>query len=388
MHGRLRHLARDERGMSLVWTGIGFMAFFAATTLAIDVGMFMTARSQAQNSADAGALAGATALVFNDFNNRSTSGPAVQSARNTALINQVIGSAVDVKTTDVTFPTGPTGLNNRVKVDVFRTADRSNPVATFIGPIFGINTVNISATATAEASPANAMTCVKPFMIPDRWTENTNPAWDVDDTYEHYDNHGNELAVHDDYVAPGQPGYNGYNPTTDKGMQLVLRAGTGNNIEPTAYYSWSMPGAPSGEIGGDWYRQNIAGCNRSVVHPGDSMIQEPGAMSGPTIQGIEELIAQDPNATWDTTTNQVINSAKEPSPRVFPIPLYDPEYYAIGKKNGRNADYKVANWIGFFADRVVGNQIYGRITPILGVIDPNAGPAPAGSFPMAIRLVQ
>ena len=111
-------------------------------------------------------------------------------------------------------------------------------------------------------------------------------------------------------------------------------------------------------------------------------------MSGPTIQGIEELIAQDPNATWDTTTNQVINSAKEPSPRVFPIPLYDPEYYAVGKKNGRNADYKVANWIGFFADRVVGNQIYGRITPILGVIDPNAGPAPAGSFPMAIRLVQ
>jgi Flp pilus assembly protein TadG len=39
---------------------MGFMAFFAASTLAIDVGMFMTARSQAQNAADAGALAGAT----------------------------------------------------------------------------------------------------------------------------------------------------------------------------------------------------------------------------------------------------------------------------------------------------------------------------------------
>jgi Flp pilus assembly protein TadG len=52
--------------------GIGFMAFFAASTLAIDVGMFMTARSQAQNSADAGALAGVTALVFNDYDNRTT----------------------------------------------------------------------------------------------------------------------------------------------------------------------------------------------------------------------------------------------------------------------------------------------------------------------------
>ena len=60
--------------MSFVFVGLGFMAFFAATTLAIDVGMFMTARSQAQNSADAGALAGATALVYNDFNNRSAEG--------------------------------------------------------------------------------------------------------------------------------------------------------------------------------------------------------------------------------------------------------------------------------------------------------------------------
>jgi len=62
---RFRHLARDERGVSFVFVGVSFMAFMAASTLAIDVGMFMTARSQAQNAADAGALAGATALVFN-----------------------------------------------------------------------------------------------------------------------------------------------------------------------------------------------------------------------------------------------------------------------------------------------------------------------------------
>ena len=66
--------------MSLVFVGVGFMAFLAATTLAIDVGMFMTARSQAQNSADAGALPGAVALYFDDYDNRAPSGPAVQSA--------------------------------------------------------------------------------------------------------------------------------------------------------------------------------------------------------------------------------------------------------------------------------------------------------------------
>ena len=48
----LHRLHRDERGMSLVFVGMGFMAFLAASTLAIDVGMFMTARTQAQTAAD------------------------------------------------------------------------------------------------------------------------------------------------------------------------------------------------------------------------------------------------------------------------------------------------------------------------------------------------
>ncbi len=140
--------------MSFVWVGMGFMTFFAASTLAIDVGMFMTARSQAQNAADAGALAGATALVFNDYYDRSAGGPVVRSAITTAESNLVIGNTVSVQTGDVTFPLGPTGLDNRVQVNVFRTTNRSNPVATLIGPMFGINTVDIGATATAEASPA------------------------------------------------------------------------------------------------------------------------------------------------------------------------------------------------------------------------------------------
>ncbi len=44
MTNRLTRRHRDERGMSFVFVGMGFMAFLAATTLAIDVGMFMTAQ--------------------------------------------------------------------------------------------------------------------------------------------------------------------------------------------------------------------------------------------------------------------------------------------------------------------------------------------------------
>src|SRR5439155_6213335 len=79
---RLRHLRRDERGMSLVFIGCSLMGFMAASTLAIDVGMVMTARTQAQTAADAGALAGAVALAFNSSTDHTSSGPAVQGAIN------------------------------------------------------------------------------------------------------------------------------------------------------------------------------------------------------------------------------------------------------------------------------------------------------------------
>src|SRR2546423_3428811 len=376
-----RNLRRDERGMSFIFVGLGFMAFVAASTLAIDVGMFMTARSQAQNAADAGALAGATALAFDNFDDRSTGGPAVQSAVNTSLANSVIGASPSTTPADVTFPTGPTG-NNRVKVNVFRTGARSNPIPTLIGPLFGVPTVNIDATATAEASPAHAMTCVKPFAIPDKWIENKTPPWTTGSTFDRYDNKGNLLPNADVYIPAGQPGYSGYNPTRDKGTLLTLRAGTGNNIEPSMYYSWAMPN----NTGADDYSLNISGCNTTIVHWGDPMTQEPGDMTGPTNQGIDDLIVRDPNAYWDTAKNEV-HTSMNPSPRVFPIPLYDPDYYQRGKVNGRNATLKVANWIGFFVVARNGNTVTGRITPILGVIDNNAGPAPTGVFPMAIRLV-
>ena len=111
-------------------------------------------------------------------------------------------------------------------------------------------------------------------------------------------------------------------------------------------------------------------------------------MNGPTISGAELLIAKDPGAYWDTATNTVKGSAYGHSPRTFPIPLYDPIYYDSGKRNGRIADLKTANWIGFFLDHIEGNGIVGRIIPIAGIRDRNGGPAPQGLNPKAIRLVQ
>jgi hypothetical protein len=301
------------------------------------------------------------------------------SAINTAKDNDVMRSDVSVTPSDVTFPPGPGGTNDRVRVDVFRTADRTNPVATLIGPIFGIPSVNVRATATAEAAPANAMSCVKPFTIPDRWTEVGSPGWDPGDSFDRYASDGSVLPNADVYGGPGS----GFNATRDKGTVLTIRAGTGNEIEPSFYYSWAMPGGS----GGDWYRDNIDHCNTSVVHIDDPITAEPGNMVGPTNQGVDDLIALDPDAYYDSTNKRVVSSM-HPSPRVIAIPLFDPDYYQLGKVNGRTADLKVSNWLGFFLVGRSGNNVTGIITPITGIYDQNAGPAPSGIFPKVIRLVE
>jgi len=386
---RIRRIGRDESGMTYVFVGLGMMGFLSASILAIDVGMLMTARSQAQNAADAGALGGATALLYDDYDNRSASGPAVTTAINTAQGNTVMGGAVTITAADVEFPLDADGEATRVRATVRRT------VPTLIAQYFGIPTADIAAVATAEVSPANAMTCVKPFTIPDKWKEMQTPPWTSDDTYDAFDNKGNPLPVcgtpgpgcADVYIPATQPGYTGYNQERERGERLVLRAATGTNITVSFYYSLAL-GKPV-ITGGDPYRWNIANCNTTIYHWGDPLTQEPGAMQGPTVQGAEDLIARDSGAYWDIATKKVLGSAfGTKSPRVFPIPLYDPVVYDSGKRNGRAADLVTANWIGFFVEEVVGNGIWGRIIPIAGIRDRNAGPAPAGLNPKAIRLVE
>jgi len=384
-HTRLQRLAHEEDGFSLVFVGLGFMAFLAVSMLAIDVGMLMTARSQAQNSADAGALAGATALVYNNYDDRTVSGPAVRNARAAALGNQVMSRAVDVKNSDVTFPLDPAGVNNRVKVDVFRTVARGGgadgsdnnggAIPTLIARYFGILSADISATATAEASPADAMTCVKPFTIPDRWLEDGSRPSTAEDAY---------TSGTDVYRSPRDPNPTGYSYKTDVGLQITLKAGNDTKIAPSFYYPWDMEGD---DRGADDYRWSIGNCNVDVMEFDQLFVVKPGNMVGPTKQGMADLIARDPDAEWDTSTDTV-RSAMKPSPRVVAIPLFDPVYYYEGKMNGRNASLKFVNYMGFFIERMNGNEVVGRITPIGGLRKGGANGAPPAAFPRVIRLVQ
>jgi Flp pilus assembly protein TadG len=399
IRNRLRKLARSEEGFSLVFVATGFLAFLSVSMLAIDLGMLMTSRNQAQNSADASALAGATALVFDSWSDRSATGPAVQNALATARINQVMGGVVSIAPRDVLFPLDPNGIADRVQSTVYRDSAHGNPMPTIIAKYFGMATVSISATATAEAASANAETCLLPFTIPDKWTEKSDGKgvadgpWSPASTYDIYyskgsnQNGGAALPNPDVYVPPGQTGYTGYNPATDVGMEITLKNNNQNKVSPSVYNPYDPPGSS----GGSDYRNNIDTCNKTVLKMYDWLTPETGNMVGPTSQGVADLIAQDPNATWDTSCNCVKNS-KFPagqSPRIGRVPLYDPDVYAKGQQSGKSGpQLQVTNFLGFFIEQVDGaGDVLGRITPIDGLYDANAGPA-TGAFPVYIRLVK
>ncbi len=376
---RLQSRLRDERGMTLVMVATGLVAFLSATMLAVDVGMLMVARTEAQSAADAGALAGAIALGYDDFDDRSATGPAVQNAiaAATAAENGVMNAQASVLPEDVTFPT-----IERIRVRVQRSGVRGNPLSTFIAPMFGIPTVDLGAVATAEVSPANAMTCVKPFTVPDKWIEMQTPPWDPDDTFDVFDNKGNPLANPDIYIPIGQPGYTG--------LQLYDRSRTAHHTEGRkrqqhraellfplfdGRHHWC------GRIRVEHWQLQLLdhGLRRSA--PGRARQHDRSRRRTawtPSSRAIR------PRIGITTTSSHRCTQARASSRSRCSIP----SYWDNGKQNGRNADLKVVNYMGFFIEEMQGNDVKGRITPIGGILTGNGGPAPTGAFPIAIVLVK
>ena len=62
-----RMVGGAERGAVLIHVALAMTALCGFCAMAVDYGVLMAARSQAQAAADAGALAGATTLAFDDF---------------------------------------------------------------------------------------------------------------------------------------------------------------------------------------------------------------------------------------------------------------------------------------------------------------------------------
>lgn len=393
---RVRALSESERGAILVHVAVALLALTAVSAFAVDYGIFYVSRREAQNSADAGALAGAVALAYDNATDLSDTGPAKQSAYSTARGNPVWGQApaVDIAT-DITFPGCPDGTPSCIKVDVFRDVPHGNPLPMLFGRIVGLTDQNTRATATAESAIANATNCLKPWIIPDKWEEHypIDPGiWDPNTSkYQTTSGNGSNtqpLADPDQYRPPTDPNMTGFRAAgtpNDIGVELTLKEGpppqqSGGTAQPGWVYPVRLNEA---EPGGAVYRNNIQHCSGDVVKIGDWLRNETGIMVGPTFQGVDPLLAADPNAHWvdpdgpggqpghiegscmDTASCPAPYSpSPTQSPRVIAVPVFNT---AVFSQTPGAEMMQVVNIIGMFLESRQGNTVKGVLTGFPGL---------------------
>ena len=88
------------------------------------------------------------------------------SATQTATAN-LIWNEAGIPEVSFNCPTGVTGRCTRV--DVYRDAAHGNPIDTLFGPILGISSQGVRATATAIVGSGNATDCLRPIAFADAW---------------------------------------------------------------------------------------------------------------------------------------------------------------------------------------------------------------------------
>jgi len=141
-----------ERGVVIIWTAFFMLFMLGFVAIGIDVAKLMATRTQLQNAADAAALAGASAIDFQ--NGTIVQDTAVVRAQQTAARNKAfVGAPVSV-----TLPAGDIGFPapNEVKVVVRRSAAVDGPVVTHVAQVLGIRSLEVSATATARIEPTSS----------------------------------------------------------------------------------------------------------------------------------------------------------------------------------------------------------------------------------------
>ena len=117
-------------------------------------------------------------------------------------------------------------------------------------------------------------------------------------------------------------------------------------------------------------------------------------MSGPTMQGFRELIAQDPLAKWNDVLDCIVDDGRQSStdvsncrssPRVRPIPMFDP----TEEIDAGTQPFTFTNFAGVFVEDIQGNDVVARWIGYTGV-DPTSfgNGGSAGPLFKVLRLVR
>ena len=309
---------RRERGAITIHVAIALIALLVFVGMVIDQGPFYVARRQAQNAADSAALAGAISMMMNGTNAEATA-----AAQTFANLHGVWGQAPGLANIDV----WPVPLNCPddgkpacIRVDVARGLPdghgvaHANTIPTFMLSIVGVNTQGTRATATAQVGKGNAVECIKPWAVADKWDDKSNTGsnttgWDQEDSFQ---GDGPDIYT---------KGVTGFSAETDVGMQLMLK-GEGHDFSS----GWNLEVDLRGLNGGNPYNEEIRGCPNDPAIPTVGLYEpgtacsnpqndtnpelgclnvKTGVKNGPTQDGVHYLVGLDSGASWDTATNKV-----------------------------------------------------------------------------------
>lgn len=361
----------NERGAVIIQVAACLLALTAFSAIVIDYGVLWVARAQAQNAADAGALAGAIALLNNPLELADARLAASGMAGVTRVWGEATAAADVLVNLPIPCPPGTGGGAGCVQVDVLRgSRDRngrshSNVLPVMFAQLVGAQSQGILATATAQVSAANAVSCIKPWIIPDRWTDNDEAplgTWTPDKSFS---------PPMDTYTRGG-----GFTFPDDIGQQLLLKgdanawsAGwvqeiTWTDNNSAADYLTEIERCPTWVPVVKIYDGSVPCLVRNDANPAEGCIKvKPGGSNGPTQKGVQALVDLDPYATWNPSTNTVDSPCMtagtcrnydgndvDLSARIVPIAVFNPQAYWDQSCSGQNCVTQVTNIFGFFVE--------------------------------------
>jgi hypothetical protein len=370
---RTRQVITGEHGAIFIQVGLAIFVLMAFNVFVLDYGMLWIARNQAQNAADAGALAGALARGYDDRDpdlHPVHSLPALI-ARSVAA-NNLVWNQAPAPVVSFACPAGVTA--NCTRVDVHRDGNGgSTELNALFGPVLGVTEQRVRATATAVNGNGNATNCLIPIAFPDDWDERRNP----DDQFNRYIETGTPAmppqlvpGTPDQYAAPAGAYAGRTTISGDYGERIVWTIDhVIGHVPPLAITRGLM--VPLDLPGGNTFTQNMQQCSGNTYSIGQPLRIAMGVHPAADVEGgIVARFNRDAAADFDYGNSRITNScAPGPcgalSPRLLAIPLFDPDRFQRGRATGNWTQAEVGcatndpcititNIIGFFIHRIPG----------------------------------
>jgi len=328
--------SKKQKGFVLVVLALLLVVLIGFLALAVDIGVLYSARTSAQEVADAAALAGAFTFI-NDTQSpqpQTASSNALQVALNNSVLGQPVAAADVNVNVDV--------ANRRVAVDVQSTQN------TYFARALGVQTANVGVEAVAEAAANSTGTaCAKPWFIP-------NTVFGAGGACA-------ACAANQVLISGGQVTAFGQSKI---GQQFTLRSQIPSSaIAPGQFYAIRLPGSS----GANDYRNNIATCANAYVRCGDFYSTENGNMVGPTKQGVNDLIGNPSTDTWTGTVGRYLTSYgfSDTSKNIAVAPVWDAcgtaGFCPSGNFPSGSATVRIIGFAAFFLDGIQGNDLVAHL---------------------------